>query len=84
VTFKDYGFFVPFDSEGKRARIKGTIIEKMVKKETLIHWEEEMKGGDPSRIKGDQMVVMMVATGVLMENGGELSSDQREMMEEGE
>jgi hypothetical protein len=82
VTFKDYAFFVPFDSEGKRIRVRGEIREKLIKKETLMHWEEEMKGGDPSRIEGDQMVVMMVASGVLIENGSDLTPEQVEMMKE--
>jgi hypothetical protein len=84
VNFKDYAFFVPKDSEGKRVRAYGVITSKLVSKETLQHWAEEEEGGDPTSIHGDSTVVMLTASGVLIENGGDLSEDQKEMMSEEE
>ena len=80
VTFKDYGFFVPKDAQGKRVRVRGSVNSRLVSKETLQHWAEEEPGGDPSAVLGDSTMVMLTATGVVIENGGELSEDQKEMM----
>lgn len=80
VTFKDYAFFVPKDAAGKRVRAYGIVSSQLVTKEKLQHWEEETAGGDPSSIRGDSTVVMLTASGVVIENGGELAADQREMM----
>ena len=78
VTFKDYGFFVPVDSEGKRVRVQGVIQVKVVEEEVLRHWAAEEKGADAESIKGSQTIAMVVASGVLMENGSDLSKEQKE------
>jgi len=80
VVFKDYAFFVPMDSEGKRVRVQGSIQEKVVAQEVLRHWAEEEKGGDPENITGNQTVVMVVASSVLIEDGGDLSQEQKDLI----
>src|SRR5690606_3307633 len=41
VTFKDYGFFVPLDSAGARARVQGSVVTKAVPTREVLHLEEE-------------------------------------------
>ena len=83
VDFKNYGFFVPWDSEGKRVRIQGKVYKKLISREVAKHWAEEQKSPDvkPEDIKEDQAVVMITASGVLMESGSDLSDEQKEVIE---
>ncbi len=78
VKFEGYSFFVPYDSKGKRVRIQGKVNRETVKEATYKHWLEE--GGEPAeiidKIKGDQKVVMFTATGVVMEQGSEITPEQ--------
>ena len=80
VNFKDYGFFVPKGSEEKRVKAQGIVTSQHVSKETLQHWAEEESGGDPSSIQNDSTIVMLTASGVVIEEGEELSPDQKELM----
>jgi hypothetical protein len=41
VTFKDYGFFVPFESAGKTAIMKGFAYYDTVSVEMLRHYAED-------------------------------------------
>ena len=41
VTFKDYGFFVPLDSKGFKARAEGVTSIKVLSKEDVDHLEGE-------------------------------------------
>ena len=41
VTFKDYGFFVPKDSKGMKAKMAGVIEIKTLSKEEADHLEHE-------------------------------------------
>ena len=41
VTFKDYGFFVPKDSKGMKAKMAGVIEVKNLSKEEADHLEHE-------------------------------------------
>jgi hypothetical protein len=64
VTFKDYGFFVPTDSAGARARLEGTITLRRVEPKLVSHLEAEgatfaSKAGD-----GTADEVRIQATGV--------------------
>jgi hypothetical protein len=63
VTFKDYGFFVPLDSAGARARVEGAVEVKELSEATAQHYESE--GGLVAREKdGKAREVHLVATGV--------------------
>lgn len=63
VTFKDYGFFVPTDSKGRRARMEGTITVKTLSKEEADHLAGE--GAKLNRAEdGTAREVSFVATGV--------------------
>jgi hypothetical protein len=64
VTFKDYGFFVPTDSAGARAKVQGTLGVNTLPPERVAHLESE--GGQFPRKNADGSVdeLRMVATGV--------------------
>jgi len=60
VTFKDYGFFVPTDSAGAKARVQGTVRVAQLSPAQAEHLRSE--GGSMS--SGAQREVRLVATGV--------------------
>jgi Domain of unknown function (DUF4920) len=60
VTFKDYGFFVPTDSAGAKARVQGTLKVAQLTAAQAEHLRAE--GG--STAAGAQREVRLVATGV--------------------
>lgn len=60
VTFKDYGFFVPTDSAGAKARVQGTVKVAQLSAAQAEHLRAE--GG--SMPAGSQREVRLVATGV--------------------
>jgi hypothetical protein len=69
VSFADYGFFVPKDSAGARARVEGTVEVKRVKPAHVEHLESEggtfqTKGADGSAVE-----VHLVASGVELRRG---------------
>lgn len=65
VTFKDYGFFVPKESTGKKVVLEGVVEKKTITEDHARHLAEESKDKiDPETIKGPQQVVTLVATGV--------------------
>ena len=64
VTFKDYGFFVPTDSAGARAKVQGVLGVNTLPAERVAHLESE--GGNFPRKNADGSVdeLRLVATGV--------------------
>lgn len=67
VTFKDYGFFIPTDSAGARARVQGTVEVTEVKKSHVEHLEGEGATFDRKHPDGTATEVRVVATGVELE-----------------
>ena len=63
VTFKDYGFFVPLDSKGMKARAAGVTAIKVLSKTDADHLE-----GEGAKLKrnadGTANEVSFIATGV--------------------
>ena len=64
VTFKDYGFFVPLDSAGKKARVQGQVQVKTVQPSSVKHMEEEGAHFASKNPDGSANEVRIVATGV--------------------
>jgi hypothetical protein len=63
VTFKDYGFFIPLQAKGMKARAEGVAVVKTLTKEDADHLEEE--GAKLTRQKdGTALEVSFVANGV--------------------
>lgn len=65
VTFIDYSFFIPTDSEGKTATIVGTLSKKMLTEEQAKHYAEDA-GKNPDEIKGEQAEYSIVATSIVL------------------
>jgi uncharacterized protein YdeI (BOF family) len=65
VSFKDYGFFVPKESAGKKVILEGMIEKKTITEMHAQHIAQESKEkADPSAIKGPQEIITMVVSGV--------------------
>ncbi len=64
ITFKDYGFFVPTDSAGARARAQGTVEVDTLSATAVRHYEEEGAVFAGKRADGTAPEVRIVATGV--------------------
>jgi hypothetical protein len=63
VTFKDYGFFIPLDSKGMKARAEGVAVVKTLSKADADHLEEE--GAKLKRNQdGSALEISFVANGV--------------------
>lgn len=43
ITFKDYGFFVPLDAEGKLATLEGVVEAKVLSEAERTHLAEDAK-----------------------------------------
>ena len=64
VMFKDYGFFVPMDSQGSKVKLAGEVIVKVLPKSHVDHYQGE--GGTVSGIQKDGTAreIQFIATGV--------------------
>ena len=63
VTFKDYGFFIPLEAKGMKARAEGVAVVKTLSKADADHLEEE--GANLVRREdGTALEVSLVANGV--------------------
>lgn len=65
ITFKDYGFFIPTDSKGKKVKLIGTFEVKTLSEDQAKHYAEDA-GEDPEAIEGPQKEYSIVATSVLV------------------
>ena len=64
VTFKDYGFFVPTDSAGSKARVEAKVESKLIKPELVAHLESEGAKFAEKDADGSAHEVRLVASGV--------------------
>jgi hypothetical protein len=64
VTFKDYGFFVPTDSAGARARVQAALSVTNVAARSVEHLEQEGATFANKAPDGSAREVRLVATGV--------------------
>jgi hypothetical protein len=64
VTFKDYGFFVPTNSAGSRARVQGTFELATVSASRVRHLEQEGAAFASKQPDGTARELRLVATGV--------------------
>jgi hypothetical protein len=68
VTFKDYGFFVPKDADGKTAVFQGRAYRDTVSVETLRHYAEDAGKSkeEIEKITEPQVDVAFEADGVII------------------
>lgn len=64
VTFKDYGFFVPTDSQGANARLQGKITTRTLSAGRVKHLEEEGASFANKQADGTAQEVRLIATAV--------------------
>jgi hypothetical protein len=62
ITFRDYGFFIPTDSGGKTARLRGTFSRKALTQEKSDHYAEDA-GVEPAPLT-QSFEYSIVASGV--------------------
>jgi len=65
ITFKDYGFFIPTDSQGKIVTLVGTFEVTELSEEKARHYAEDA-GEASESIKGPQKEYSIVATSVMV------------------
>lgn len=63
VTFKDYGFFVPLDSAGRKAKVEGVVKVASLSEATAKHYEAE-GATVPRGADGKPSEIQLEATGV--------------------
>lgn len=63
ITFKDYGFFVPIDSSGKKVKAEGKVELKVLPKDEVEHFTSE---GSKLKVNpdGTANTISFVASGV--------------------
>ena len=68
VTFKDYGFFVPTDSDGKTAVIEGELTKETISVATLKHFAKDAGKSEQeiAAITEPVQELVLVADGVLI------------------
>lgn len=65
ITFEDYSFFIPTDSQGKKVKLVGALSVKELSEEKAKHYAEDA-GINPDTISGPQEEYSIVATSVLI------------------
>lgn len=68
VRFKDYGFFVPMDSEGKEIVMEGLVKKEVIPMAQLRHYAEDAGKSkeEIEKITEDEIKITFMATGVII------------------
>lgn len=68
VRFKDYGFFVPMDSEGKEIVMEGKVKKEIIPVAQLRHYAEDAGKSkeEIEKITEDEVKISFMATGVVI------------------
>jgi hypothetical protein len=68
VRFKDYGFFVPMDSEGKEIVMEGLVKREVIPVAQLRHYAEDAgkTKEEIEKITEDEVKISFMATGVVI------------------
>ena len=66
VRFKDYGFFMPYDSQGARVRFQATVEVAILTKGEVLEMEAEGGTVGNKRPDGSASAILLVASGVEM------------------
>lgn len=68
VRFKDYGFFVPMDSEGKEIVMEGLVKKEVIPVAQLRHYAEDAGKSkeEIEKITEDEVKITFMATGVII------------------
>jgi hypothetical protein len=63
VLMKDYGFSVPMDSRGKKAKVEGILTSRTFTEAQVKHLEQDA-GKDPKEVAGERTEHVLTATGI--------------------
>ncbi|PIY08429.1 MAG: DUF4920 domain-containing protein [Flexibacter sp. CG_4_10_14_3_um_filter_32_15] len=68
VRFKDYGFFVPMDSEGKEIIMEGKVKKEVIPVAQLRHYAEDAGKSkeEIEKITEDEVKISFMAAGVII------------------
>lgn len=66
VAFRDYGFFVPTDSNGKRISLTGELVQKERSEKQAAHFNKDLKAGNTFKAG---MIYEIVADSVTLPKG---------------
>jgi len=66
VTFKDYAFFIPTDSQGKEVTVIGTLSKKVLSEEQAKHYAEDA-GLNSDTVKGEQVEYSIIASSIIIQ-----------------
>lgn len=66
ITFKDYSFFIPTDSQGKEVTVIGTLSKKVLSEEKAKHYAEDA-GKNSDDIKGEQVEYSIIASSIIIQ-----------------
>lgn len=71
VKMKDYGFFVPKNSEGTKAVVEGTLVSREIPKDEAQHYadDEAKPGEEPKKVEGPQQAWEFTATAIQITKG---------------
>jgi hypothetical protein len=67
IRFKDYGFFVPTDAQGAKAKVEGVLMVNRVTAARVKHLEEEGALFDSKNADGSANETQLVASAVELE-----------------
>lgn len=65
ITFKDYGFFIPTDSQGKEVVLVGDFSSIVLSEAQAKHYAEDA-GKDAEKVVGQQKEYSIIATSVVV------------------
>ena len=67
VSFRDYGFFIPTDSNGKTVTLTGELVQKQLSSEQVAHFKADLKSDSAMLTPG--VVYEIVADSVKIPRG---------------
>ena len=83
VEFKDYGFFVPWNSEKKQMRMQGILETKSVSAKAAAHMAGEMKKPrvDKKKLDVEQTITIFTASAIAIKGGGQIGVEQQGILD---
>lgn len=77
VEFEDYGFFVPMTAAGKKVQMEGIVVDRTLSEAEREHYQAESESGAPI----PERMLVFVAKGVRIQDGGPIPADQQTRIE---
>lgn len=83
VEFKEYGFFVPWDSDLKMVRMQGVLEKKLISAKAAEHMAAEMKHPptDKNNPNTEQTIMVFTANAIAIKGGSKINSEQQDAID---